>query len=134
MSLIWMGSMGTGVEWQDGQHRDLIKQINTFIDAMSQDRGVEDLSRLFKFLDNYVRDHFRREENEMDRIKYIAAPSHKLQHKQFIDNMNRIKNGLSGGAAAHTLAIEARKILADWFSTHIMKIDKQLGPAILQNQ
>lgn len=133
MSLIWMNSMKTGVEWQDNQHVDLINQINGFIDAMSKNRGEEELSRLFRFLDNYMHDHFKKEEIEMDRLKYSDALPHKDLHKQFFANMNRIKGELKHGEA-HTHVMEARKILADWFNNHIVRIDKKLGAFILENQ
>ncbi|MBI5453674.1 MAG: hemerythrin family protein [Deltaproteobacteria bacterium] len=132
MALIWTTSLATGIEWQDNQHKELFNRINSLIDAMNSGVAAGEVSGLFKFLDTYVRDHFRNEEVAMDKQRYPDAVSHKEQHKKFIENMTRLKNEYQK-EQAHKLIIEARKLLADWFYEHIAKVDKKLGEFLIHN-
>ncbi|MBI4948709.1 MAG: hemerythrin family protein [Deltaproteobacteria bacterium] len=130
MALIWTASLATGIAWQDNQHKELFNKINALIDAMNSGVAADEVGGLFRFLDTYVRDHFRNEEVAMDKLKYTDTISHKGQHKKFIENMGRLKNEYQK-EKSHQLIVDARKLLADWFYEHIAKVDKKLGEFLI---
>lgn len=128
--LVWTQNIATGVDWQDAEHRILFERINRLIDAMQAGKGREELSGLFKFLDDYVKTHFRNEESAMDKYDYPEARYHRMEHNKFIDNILYLKYEFNREAYGGSVA-EARKLLADWFYDHIARIDKKLGAFLL---
>ncbi|MBI5344510.1 MAG: hemerythrin family protein [Deltaproteobacteria bacterium] len=127
MALIWTPALLTGLDWQDNQHKDLFAKINEFIDAMNKGMAQDDLTGVFTFLGNYVRTHFKQEEAAMDKHSYPERTSHLALHKTFMDNIGVLQEGLKKQEDKQRLAIQARKLLADWFFEHVSKTDKKLG-------
>jgi len=130
MSLLWVKELTTGVEWQDAQHRELYNKINELIDASKKDGAALELRGLFRFIENYCRTHFRDEESAMYKYNYPGRFAHKAEHKRFMEGMAQLKQGFEN-SEAYRYVIEARKLLADWFYSHIQKVDKELGGFLL---
>lgn len=126
MGLIWSQNLSTGLEWQDKEHIELFKTINSLLDAMKQHKGQEQLDVAFKFLDAYVIKHFRGEEAAMEKHNYSERSGHLEQHKKFIKNIEYLKDSYKKQTSVSIL-VDAQKLLADWFYDHVAKIDKKLG-------
>jgi len=102
--------------------------VNSFHEAMEQGRGNEVIGKVLHNLVIYTKEHFAREEAEMQRIKYPRYLAHKLDHDKLIGQVADLQNDLSTGKAM--LSIQISKFLRDWLQTHIMQTDKLLAAAL----
>ena len=62
---LWTDDLSTGNSMIDNDHRKLINMANSFFDAMSNGQGNEIQSKVLNNLIAYTKEHFSREEAEM---------------------------------------------------------------------
>lgn len=126
MALTWRKSLETGVVWQDNQHKELFNRINGLLDAMSHNKGQEEVGNLIEFLDRYVIFHFSEEEKMMKKHNYQWQAFHKGQHDRFKEDLAEIKNRIKDGVElVHVIDIQDKVVV--WLLNHIGKTDQQLG-------
>lgn len=133
MSIEWSRTFSTGVEWQDRHHKELFKRINALLDAMNVGLGKDEISRLFKFLDEYFVVHFDAEEKAMHKLDYPDALAHTAEHTGFIEEISRLEDECRKGMSTATV-IKTQSKVVDWLISHIGKSDKALGAFILKKQ
>ena len=124
----WSNDIAVGNSLIDGDHQKLIKMINDFHDAMEQGRGNDVIGKVLNNLVIYTKEHFKREEAEMQRIKYPISLAHKLEHDKLIDEIAQLQASFASGKSMLTIKIS--KFLRDWLLTHIMQTDKLLADAL----
>ncbi len=133
MSIEWSSSFSTGVEWQDRHHKELFKRVVSLLDAMNVGLGKDEISRLFKFLDEYFIFHFDAEEKAMHKYNYPDTLSHIAEHTNFIEEISRLSEECRKGVSTATV-IKTQSKVVDWLINHIGKSDKALGVFILKNE
>jgi hemerythrin len=124
----WSDDLAVGNDFIDGDHKKLIKMVNDFHDAMEQGRGNEVIGKVLNNLIIYTREHFKREEAEMQRIKYPRFLAHQQEHDKLIKDVAELQSNFASGKAMLTLKVA--KFLKDWLVTHIRQTDKLLADAI----
>jgi len=68
----------------------------------------------------------------MKEAGYPDAIAHKAEHNAFIENLTRLHSEITAQPEArHLLAIRTRKLLSEWFFSHVSKVDKKLGDFLL---
>jgi hemerythrin len=81
MSMLdWNPDWETGIEKVDQQHRALFSQLETLMTAIHQDAAETRIPNLLAFLANYVEEHFRDEEIEMEATGYPGVAAHRAIH------------------------------------------------------
>lgn len=128
---LWVDDLATGNELIDGDHRKLISMVNALFDAMAKGQANEIISRVLHNLIIYTKEHFGREEAEMQRIRYAASISHKSEHAKLIKQVIELKATLDAGERINVLTVSG--FLGDWLRNHILSVDKKLAAA-LKNQ
>lgn len=128
--VIWNDSLTIGIPEIDRQHKQLIDQLNSLVDAMHANRGPEEINKIVQFLDLYVGQHFSFEEGCMHRYKCPVACDNKEAHFQFIKTLGEVKTELRQKGSSLSLAIKVNEQLLDWFVNHIKKIDRSLKPCM----
>lgn len=131
-SILWTTEIATGIIWQDYQHKELLDVINTLREKVSTE-GNDDSSNkeLIDFLIFYTDDHFGIEEGYMELLKYPEAEHHKEQHKEFLKNIEELKNLSSFSVETKTDALF--KDLAKWFFKHVSNTDQRFGVFLKAN-
>ena len=124
----WSDELSVGNQFIDSDHKKLIKLVNDFHDAMVQGRGNEVIGKVLNNLIIYTKEHFQREQDEMQRIKYQQHLAHKLEHDKLIKDVLELQQSFTGGTAM--LSIKVSKFLRDWLLTHILQTDKLLAEAL----
>lgn len=127
MSIIWEDSLSTGVKWQDSQHKELFKHINSFIIALKEKKGKEEIFNVFTFMDDYIKSHFKAEEEAMEKNNYNDAEEHFAEHEHFRIDMEKLKQEMEEKGANVMVQVEVQKRVVDWWRHHIPTIDKKLG-------
>lgn len=130
MAIEWSKTLSTGVAWQDRQHRELFKRINTLLEAVTVGLGKEEASRLLRFLEDYIVVHFEAEEQAMNRFNYPATLEHLARHTAFIDEVGRLRSDFAATPTS-ALVIKIQRVVIDWLILHIGGEDKALGSFIL---
>ena len=130
MAIEWSRTLSTGVAWQDRQHRELFKRINSLLDAVTVGLGKEESSRLLRFLEDYIVVHFEAEEQAMHRFNYHATLEHLAMHTAFIDEVGRLRSEFASTPTS-ALVIKIQRVVIDWLIKHIGGEDKVLGSFML---
>lgn len=124
----WSEELNVGNKFIDDDHKKLVAMVNSFHDAMEQGRGNDVIGKVLHNLVIYTKEHFSREEAEMQRIKYPKYLAHKLEHDKLIKEVADLQTGFTSGKTMLTMKIS--KFLRDWLLTHIKQTDQQLAEAL----
>lgn len=124
----WNNKLSVGNSLIDNDHRHLIALLNEFHDEMSAGRGVDALGQVLNELIQYAQQHFKREEDIMERIDYPDFQSHKRSHDQWTSDLMEMQKRFTAGETKMTVGL--LKFMCDWLFDHIMTVDKKLGQAI----
>jgi len=128
---VWTDELSVDSQFIDDDHKKLITMVNNFHDAMVQGRANDVVGKVLGNLVNYTREHFGREEAEMQRIRYPAYLTHKREHDKLIKQVVDLQNSFSSGTALLTITVS--KFLRDWLVDHIQKTDRLLAAALKQS-
>jgi hemerythrin len=126
----WSEKMSVGVPELDADHKELIKVINQLgADAEDEARRNAVRQSLFALL-RYAEYHFAREEKVMAACRYPGVREHKLEHRDFVDRINRLHRRFDDNPEeAATVVNEALlNFLQDWLNHHILIEDMAYRP------
>jgi len=105
----------------------LLSHFDQLLKACEAGKGLEELSRLLNFLDEYVVKHFNNEESIQRLRNYPGYENHKKEHESFVARLKLLKQEISTeGVALHHL-METNNLLLKWLIHHISTVDVQLG-------
>lgn len=127
MALAITQDLLTNVPEIDAQHQELIRRIDTLLQAWESGRGSEEVQAVLKYLEDYVIEHFGTEERYMDRYGYTNRTAHKSQHQVFVKTFLRLKERYLTRGADKALIAETNDVLVDYFLKHIRYADKALA-------
>ncbi len=127
MKLQWDKHLSVGVSEIDQQHKLLIEKFNRFMLACKQQRGNDEVYRLFSFLDAYVVTHFADEERLMQRIGYPDYNKHREKHLEFRTKVVSFKERLKNEGPTQLLIPSAGLLMTGWLIEHISGMDRAIG-------
>lgn len=125
--LVWAESLyGTGDATVDAQHQELFKRINDLTRSFQNGAGHSEVNRLIEFLGGYVVQHFRCEEDIMDRKKCSACKTNKAAHAEFINHFGVLKEQFERDGVTEQFGKTLTLTIHGWIRAHIMGVDTQL--------
>lgn len=127
----WSDELATGMTKVDDQHKELIRMVNEFHDALSKGKGKEAVGKTINFLSDYVVDHFKNEEKLMLDHNFPGYVIHKSQHEQFLKEFSDLVKEVNAATATSFLAIRVQRAVVQWLINHIMNVDKQMAKFII---
>jgi hemerythrin-like metal-binding protein len=128
----WTDDLHTRNALIDGDHRELIRLINVLFDAMASARADDGMRRAMNDLVAYTKEHFAREETEMQRIRYVASLAHKGEHRKLLRQLIELKAILDAGGRINIPAVS--DYLSAWLRDHILTADIKLATALKQQR
>lgn len=126
----WDDSLSTGVPMIDTHHKELIAAVNDLGLAIAHHKGSTAIKKLFAFLKFYAEWHFEHEEACAAKHKCAIAAVNQQAHATFIETFGHLHDRYKASDASETVAIEIYRQLADWLTSHILKIDTNIGRCI----
>jgi hemerythrin len=117
----------TGVEEIDGQHREIFARVWALLDAARHRRSREEVLPLVQYLCTYSVEHFAAEEREMARTTYPKAEAHRLEHAQFVKELDALRLELASDGPTALFAIRLGNRVTEWLREHIYRTDRVLG-------
>lgn len=127
MSISWKRSFNIGIQEIDSQHRELFNHLDRFEEALHAGKGGAEIIELFRFLDTYVRRHFRAEEELQQLYSYPHLAMHFAEHMSFITRLTELESRLTSEGPSERLAAHTNSFLTQWLISHVTTIDTQLS-------
>ena len=111
----------------DEQHRELFVRITKLVSAIKSKTCKYEIGPTTAFLEEYIIEHFRDEEEMMRKAGFPDLNKHKAIHDNFIADFNELKKDLKGEASNYTKSVYTNQIVVDWILEHIKEMDKSFG-------
>jgi hemerythrin len=118
----WRKEFSVGIRELDNQHKKIIKILNQIFALHEKEKDEKELEKIISNLYEYIKDHFRKEEEYMLNHNYAGYDKQKQEHNQFIDRFSEFQGEFLKGHRLTT--INLFNFVWDWFSQHIVKLDK----------
>jgi len=126
MSVTWKDSFKIGIVEIDAQHRELFSRLDSLEEAIRTGHGREMVFTTFHFLDNYVRRHFRAEEELQTLYRYPHLQMHAAEHAVFKKRLKELEERLTLDDPSEMLAAQINSLLTNWLITHVTNLDLEL--------
>ncbi|NIA15135.1 MAG: bacteriohemerythrin [Nitrospiraceae bacterium] len=119
--IVWKPSYSVGVPSLDEQHKQLVSMLNLLLSHSEATVRSEAISELLTRMTKYALNHFKTEEELMEKYAYPELSVHKQEHKTY-----RLKvAALCQETMDHKALVpeELRQYLMGWWINHILKTD-----------
>jgi hemerythrin len=127
MAIEWNDEkMATGFPEIDAQHKEWIRRINEFDDAVVNRKGQEIIQNTLDFLNQYTETHFAGEEALMAQHKSPVLEPNRAAHDEFRRKLAEIRAWVKNEGATSVEVIELKDALEKWLGNHICTIDVEL--------
>ena len=128
MELKWNSSYEIGEPEIDKQHFNLFEYSIKLMKSINDNVNKSELDNTIAFLEDYVIEHFKIEEECMEQNRYPFIEDQKGQHRRFIYAFNKLKSDIIELKLSKTyLLFRIQIILVDWLVTHTLKEDMHFG-------
>ena len=119
-----------GNSFIDNDHQKLIDLLNQLHNAMAQGHGKEVVGKILNELIRYTHEHFKREEEHMQKIRYADFKQHQAEHDKLLKDVLELQTKFHSGNGM--LSVQVFSFLRNWLVQHIMGTDKKLALAMRQ--
>lgn len=118
----WIPSWDTGIAELDGQHRELVAEIDRLFLALHEGSPEKVAERILLHLSEYVEFHFKTEERCMLEAHYPGLAAHRAEHDALRGEVKAIVDDyLAGGG---TLTVKLSEYLRNWLVHHLDTTDR----------
>jgi hemerythrin len=119
----WRKKFSVGVAAFDDDHKIIINLINRLDDVARHGADDRALQNAFTLLLGYAEDHFRREEEMMERFGYPGLQSHREDHEILREDVLRLHGRLAAGHPRAEVYRDLCDLLETWLNHHILLVD-----------
>jgi hemerythrin len=126
----WDKSLEVGNELIDSEHKELIRAINEFFDAVATKGGQDKLQATLRFLNDYTIKHFSDEEGLQRQYKYPNYPAHHEFHEGYKKIVRDTMHEFISKGASDELIAKAKHDVGEVIINHIKTEDIKLAAFI----
>lgn len=130
MNIAWTSLMTTGVPELDDQHRALIDTLNQLADAMSTNKGPQEIGNILAFAGEYAQSHFQAEEAYFEKYHCPASAQNRQEHAEFLARFRELHDQFQKCGADFKFVSSVYRELSNWLVRHILGVDVQLRDAL----
>ncbi|MFM1876428.1 MAG: hypothetical protein RL266_2165 [Bacteroidota bacterium] len=105
----------------DDQHKRLLDILFRLERLVNHRKGASELVRLLEEMSEYAQDHFRSEEDYMQRIGYPGLDRHRELHSRY--GLQVLQFTVQHMEEAQENPREVLNFLTHWWTDHILKVD-----------
>ncbi|WP_019229695.1 bacteriohemerythrin [Sedimentibacter sp. B4] len=127
MALMWTKNLEVGVDLIDQQHKKWFEKADQLFEAGKSGKSKEYIVKMFDFLDEYTRTHFKDEERYMQSINYPELSAQKQMHEGFIKKLKELRSEYEKDGVNLTVILNSNQFILDWLTKHISQADKKIG-------
>lgn len=121
----WNNNFLTGIKECDVQHKKLVNMLNALHEAIRLNVEKKAIEEALYSLVKYFNEHFRLEEELMEKKGYQGIEEHREEHKNFKEKLNKMLQ--SYHEKGNVSLIEILKFFKNWWINHILIMDKKYG-------
>ncbi|NQT38005.1 MAG: hemerythrin family protein [Planctomycetes bacterium] len=132
MLLDWSDDYALGITKIDEQHKGFFDLVRRLYDECLMCEGERVIPETLEFLGDYVRNHFRGEEELMRRHAYPGVDEHAQLHVKFLEKFAELVEEFNTLGASEDLAEETAEMVQNWLVDHIAEVDTQYAKHIEQ--
>lgn len=85
--LNWSEVLSIGNHAIDHDHAELLAIFNLLVDLTNNSGSRSEFAEILSRMTDYARQHFKKEEEYMERFDYPELPEHKKSHKAYIQTV-----------------------------------------------
>lgn len=126
MPVAWHPSLASGNAEIDSQHQELLRRLADLVEALEYARSHE-IGGMFRFLGDYVVDHFAAEERAMERTAYPGRNVHVAAHARFVKQYGELRAMYEQVGPCSAIAVKTATWIQDWLKSHIFGADRALA-------
>jgi len=127
-NIIWDENMKVGIKEIDDQHQELFEHTNSLMNAIRERKDQYEVEKVISFLNEYVTNHFKDEEEIMQEHEYPFLSFQKEQHENFIKYFKEVETELKDMRESRNyLMFRIQLLIADWIVNHTYKEDRHFG-------
>ena len=123
----WSPEYSIGIPELDREHEELFRHFDRLIEAIAGRHDGTGALEIIHFLDDYIHNHFMREEKLMHTFHFPEGELHKGQHRYFKGVFYRLREEIEKNGAHQFDELQLAKLLTTWWTNHIMNLDRKLG-------
>lgn len=127
MALLWTKNLEVGVDLIDQQHKKWFEKADQLFEAGKSGKSKEYIVKMFDFLDEYTKTHFKDEERYMQSINYPELSAQKQMHEGFIKKLKELRREYEKDGVNLTVILSSNQFILDWLTKHISQADKKIG-------
>lgn len=129
--MVWSKALELDIPSIDTQHARLVDLINDLDNAVQAKQGVSVLENVLQQLLEYTENHFQFEEQLLSKHDYPSFPEHKTEHDSLAEKVVFMQDMFKNGQALDTgMLLQFLKV---WLQEHILEVDKQYAPYLLEH-
>ncbi|MGM0508922.1 MAG: bacteriohemerythrin [Fusobacteriota bacterium] len=126
----WKAKYSVGLDSIDSQHKRLLEIMNELNNAMLHKKDKRVIKKLLDELLDYTEYHFKFEEDKLQRNDWPDLKNHKKIHRGFEKEISDFINEYVSGDKK--ISKDLMDFLKDWLIKHIMVIDQDYAPYLLE--
>jgi len=123
----WSSEFETGIKAIDSDHQLLFEEIKELAVALVKKDSETAVDQAIKCLENYVHEHFSREETFMLSAGYPKVEEHIRSHRALTRKVALLRR-LNRDDTVEIDPVKLTVFLSDWLSNHILKTDMAYVP------
>lgn len=123
----WKPELSVGIDMIDEQHKIWFEKAEKLFEEGKKGKAKGYIGELLDFLEDYTKKHFADEEAYMKKIAYPQYDQQKEAHSNFIARLEKLKKDFDSSGGNIAVIIAANKMVIDWLTNHISKMDKQIA-------
>ncbi|OEH84905.1 hypothetical protein BHU72_06850 [Desulfuribacillus stibiiarsenatis] len=126
----WTEELATGNQLIDEQHKEIFRKADVVFHLTTDNVDQEEVIKTFKYLVNYVFEHFNNEEMLMKQHHYEDYEAHKAAHTHFLKQINKFNKDLKENGVTEEFVDDLKLMMVELFVDHIDELDKKMAHAI----
>lgn len=130
MRIEWTSYIQTNNELLDSQHKELFSRMNRYFECAERNPRPQELIETLNYLVEYVKTHFKTEDDIMTQIEYTRQKEHRKSHRELTEKLVEIYKELIENGASDELHEKLAKLCQIWYVAHINDFDKRLASYI----
>lgn len=123
----WDKKYATGIIEIDAQHQYLFALTNRLLRNVAEKVSLATIAVTIAQLEDYVAEHFQREEAMLRRAKYVELAKHKEQHQKLRSQLAQYALRLQDQSLSIT---DFARFMQLWLSKHILHEDMKYIPTV----
>lgn len=129
--MIWKEQYALGVSLIDRQHKELFERVEAFMKALRAATPREDkvqlINETLEFMQGYVVEHFRDEEDYQRKIEYPGYAEHKRTHDEMVRFVSQVAQEYKSSGCNEQLIQQFGGKLLAWLINHVASDDRRIA-------